>query len=296
VSSPRQHALAYAAWVAVCVIWGTTYLAIRISLETVPPFLMGGMRWVSGGLLLLAGLASAGQPLLSRRDVGAICALGFLLIVLGNGGVVIAEQWVPSGLTAVIIATSPFWMVGVEHLLPDRERLTAIRVSGLLIGFAGIVLLVWPDLRGGGSSGFLAGVIWLQVACAGWAVGSAYSRRFKTSASTLAVAACEMIAGGLMMFAIGSVRGEWHVLSFTTRTAAAVTYLATIGAVGGFGSYIYALQHLPVSFVSLYSYINPIIAVILGVAVLGEPLTVRMIGAAALVLAGAAIVKTRAAR
>lgn len=295
MSSPRQRKLAYVAWVAVCIIWGTTYLAIRIALETIPPFLMGGLRWVSGGILLAATLRAAGEPLPPRRDLPAVALLGFLLIVLGNGGVVIAEQWVPSGMTAVIIATSPFWMVGVERLLPDRERLTALRVAGLLTGFAGILLLVWPDLRADAHTDFLAGVVWLQMACAAWAVGSAYSRRHRPAAGTLMVAGIEMIAGGVMMSAIGTIRGEWQALSFTPRTGVALAYLATIGAVGGFGSYLYALRHLPVSFVSLYSYINPIIAVILGVAVLGEPLTIRMIGAAALVLTGAAVVKGRAA-
>ena len=245
--------------------------------------------------LLLAGiLVLIGQRLPSRHDLVAVISLGFLFIVLGNGGVVVAEQWVASGLTAVIIATSPFWMVGVERMLPDSERLTPMRVAGLLIGFAGIVLLVWPDLRGERSSEFLLGVIWLQVACLGWAMGSAYSRRHRPATGTLMIAACEMIAGGLMMLALGTARHEWARVAFTARTSVALVYLVIVGAVGGFGSYVYALRHLPVSFVSLYSYINPIIAVVLGVVVLGEPLTSRMIGAAALVLTGAAVVKTHA--
>jgi drug/metabolite transporter (DMT)-like permease len=279
----------------VCLIWGTTYLAIRVTLETMPPMLMGGVRWIAGGSLLLGGLVAAGERLPTRADLRVVLLLGFLLLVLGNGGVVIAEQWVPSGLTAVIIAMSPFWMVGVESLLPHSERLTPIRVGGLLIGFTGIVLLVWPELRGGGGSHFVSGVLWLQLACVGWAIGSAYSRRHRPTAGTLMMAAAEMIAGGAMMLAIGTVRHEWAALGFSVRSTAALVYLTTVGAVGGFGSYVYALRHLPVSFVSLYSYINPIIAVVLGVIVLGEPLTLRMVGAAALVLTGAAVVKAHAA-
>jgi drug/metabolite transporter (DMT)-like permease len=287
---PQTRTLAYAAWASVCVIWGTTYLAIKIALETLPPFLMGGLRWVSGGVVLVVALRASRQRFPSPHDFRTILLLAFLFIVLGNGGVVLAEQWVPSGLTAVIIATSPFWMVGIEQLLPDREHLTGIRVGGLLMGFAGIVLLVWPDIRGGGNAHFLAGVVCLQVACVGWAVGSTVSRRFKPAAGTLMVAALEMVVGGILMLGIGTMRGEWGRLAFTTRTTVALAYLASVGAVGGFGSYVYALRHLPVSFVSLYSYINPIIAVLLGSALLGEPLTLRTIGAAALVLAGAALV------
>jgi drug/metabolite transporter (DMT)-like permease len=205
-----------------------------------------------------------------------------------------AEQWVPSGLTAVIVASSPFWMVGVERAL-GGDRLTPRTLAGLTIGFAGIVLLVWPELTAS-AIGFGAGVVALQLAEIGWAIGSSYGKRHMARANALAVAAGEMIAGGLIMLAAGTALGEWQALHFTPRTAIAFLYLATIGAVGGFVAYTYALKHLPIAFVSLYAYINPIIAVVLGVLILDEPFTARMVSAAAIVFAGVALVQARQRR
>ena len=146
LSSARQRKLAYFAWTAVCVIWGTTYLGIRVSLETMPPALMGGLRWTIAGSLLALYVRSRGQQLPAPDRWGSIALLAFLLLVLGNGGVVYAEQYVPSGLAAVLVATSPFWMAAVEAALPDGERLRLNVIIGLLIGFSGIVLLAWPEL------------------------------------------------------------------------------------------------------------------------------------------------------
>lgn len=288
----RHRRRAYLAWVAVCLIWGTTYLGIRVSLETMPPALMGGLRWTIAGTLLAGYLRLRGEPLPARSQWGAIALLGLLLLGLGNGGVVVAELWVPSGLTAVLVATSPFWMAAVEAVLPGGERLRATVIAGLLVGFSGIVLLVWPDLHAaGGSSRLVHGVIALQTACLGWALGSAYSRRHAPTANVLASTTGQMLAGGLLLVAAGTARGEWAQLSFSARSLAALVYLSTIGAVGGFVAYTYALRHLPVSFVSLYAYINPIIAVTLGVLLLGEPFNSRMAAAAALVFVGVAVVR-----
>lgn len=293
-ASARTRQKAYAAWTTVCLIWGTTYLGIRICLDTMPPFLMGGLRWTVAGVLLAAFLATRGVQLPAPSTWGTLAILGFLLLVLGNGGVVWAEQWVPSGLTAVIVASSPFWMVGVERAT-GGDRLRARSLGGLLIGFAGIVLLVWPELTFG-ARGFGAGIVALQLACAGWALGSTYSKRHTQTVDVFAAAAGEMLAGGVMMLAAGTAMGEWRTLHFTPRTAAAFVYLATIGAIGGFVAYTYALKHLPMAFVSLYAYINPIIAVVLGVVILDEPFTTRMMSAAAIVLAGVALVQAREQR
>lgn len=308
-AAASRRRLAYFAWGAVCVIWGTTYLGIRVSLESIPPALTGGLRWTLAGALLTIYLVATGRPLPPRSQWGSIALLGFLLLGLGNGGVVFAEQWVPSGLAAVMVATAPFWMATVEAFLPDGERLRRGVVGGLVIGFSGIVVLVWPDLTGSttGSAGFLAGIIALQVAAIGWSIGSSYSKRQgrpksgsapvgRASAAdspdaVLGSTAYQMLAGGLMMMAVGTARGEWHDLFFTTRTSAALIYMSTIGAIGGFVAYTYALRHLPVSFVSLYAYINPVIAVALGIVVLHEPFTWRMAVAAGLVFTGVAVVR-----
>jgi len=216
--------------------------------------------------------------------------------VLGNGGVVWAEQTVPSGLAAVIVASSPFWMAGVEASRADGERLTWTRALGFVVGFSGIVLLVWPALAhvgAAGKAGFLTGIAALQIACFGWSVGSSYSKRHARGEHVLAVTAGQMLSGGVMMLALGTLHGEWSALGFSSRSAMAFAYLATIGGIGGFAAYTYALRHLPLSLVSLYAYINPIIAVALGVAVLGERFTWRMGLAAALVFGGVAIVQRR---
>lgn len=297
-STPRERRLAWFAWIAVCLIWGTTYLGIRVSLETMPPMLMGGLRWVFAGGVLGAYMLARGEKLPRGRALRSPILLGFLMLVLGNGGVVWAEMFVPSGLAAVVIASSPFWMAGVEALQPDGERITGNTALGLLVGFSGIVLLIWPELRhgGAGGSGFLIGMIALQIACLGWSIGSSYSRRHGRQENVFSATAAQMLAGGVMMLALGTVRGEWSALSFSTRSASAFLYLSTIGAIGGFVAYTYALRHLPVSLVSLYAYINPIIAVALGVALLGEPFTSRMAVAAALVFGGVAIVRRRQTR
>ncbi len=295
-TTPRQRRLAYLAWTAVCVIWGTTYLGIRVSLESMPPALMGGLRWLIAGALLALYLRARSQRLPPPSRWPSIALLGFLLLGLGNGGVVFAELWVPSGLTAVLVATSPFWMAFVEALLKDGERLRAPALLGLTIGFSGILLLVWPDLtlQASGDRGLLAGILAIQVACAGWALGSSYSRRQQRDENVLGTTALQMLAGGIIMTVAGTVRGEWADLYFTPRTAWALAYLSTVGAVGGFVAYTYALRHLSVSFVSLYAYINPIIAVALGIVLLNEPFDSRMAAAAALVFAGVAIVRWRA--
>ena len=292
-ATARQRRLAYLSWLTVCIVWGTTYLGIRMCLETMPPMLMGGFRWLSAGAVLAAYVVASGESLPSRERWGGIALLGFLMLGLGNGGVVVAEQWVPSGLAAVIVASNPFWMAAVESALPDGERLRANIIIGLVVGFSGIVVLVWPDLalNGGQHRGFLAGVVALQVASIGWSLGSAYSRRHARADHVLGTTACQMLAGGVFMTAAGTLRGEWAHLSFTNQTFWWLVYLSSVGAIGGFVAYTYALRHLPVSFVSLYAYINPIIAVALGVLILHESFDSRMAVAAALVFCGVGIVR-----
>jgi drug/metabolite transporter (DMT)-like permease len=285
---------AYAAWIVVCIVWGTTYLGMRIAIETIPPLLMAAFRWIGAGTALLVLLASLGETLPPPRSWPSLAVLGVLLVGIGNGAVVWAERTVPSGLTAVLVATIPFWLVGIEAIRGDRSSLTVRRVAGLVIGFSGIVLLVWPDTAASGSRTFLEGVASTQLACFGWAIGSSYARRREPEENVLAVAAFEMLFGGIALLLAGTLHGEWPLLAFSTRTASALAYLSAIGSIGGFTAYAYALKHLPVATVSLYGYVNPVIAVVLGTIVLSEPFTARMAVAAAVVLAG--IVMVREAR
>ncbi len=278
-----------------CLVWGTTYLGIRIALESIPPFLMAAIRWIVAGGLLVAALRSRGERIPARSEWPALLVLGILLLGFGNGAVVYAEQTVPSGLTAVLVAAAPFWMVGTERVLGGAERLTLVRGIGLVVGFAGIVLLVWPELqstsaeRAGGA--FLSGVAATQLACLGWAIGSSYSRRREHSENVLAAAGLQMLFAGLVLLVLGTLAGEWSSLSFTTRTASALVYLTIFGSIIGYSSYIYALKHLPVSTVSLYAYVNPVIAVLLGTIVLNEPLSPRIALAGAVVFVGSWLVK-----
>jgi drug/metabolite transporter (DMT)-like permease len=292
-ATPQQRRLAYLAWLTVCLVWGTTFLAIRISLETMPPMIMGGLRWLIAGLLLGGYVLGTGEKLPAPNRWGGIFLLGFLMLGLGNGGVVVAEQWVPSGLAAVIVASNPFWMTTIEAALPDGERMHANTILGLILGFSGIIVLVWPDLTLGaaGRRGFLAGVIALQIASIGWSLGSAYSRRHARKDNVLGTTASQMLAGGVIMMAAATAIREWPHFYLTTRTGVALAYLSTVGAVGGFVAYTYALRHLPVSFVSLYAYVNPVIAVALGVVFLHEGFDSRMAVAAALVFAGVGVVR-----
>jgi drug/metabolite transporter (DMT)-like permease len=282
---------AYIAWIAVCVIWGTTYLGIRIALETIPPFMMGAWRWIVAGTAILVILALRRERLPPVRLWGSLAVLGVLMIGFGNGGVVWAEQTVPSGLTAVLVAMSPFWMVGLETIRGDGDLLTARRVVGLVIGFGGILVLVWPELHVRGSRAFLSGVVAAQLACAGWAVGSSYARRYNRDQNVLATAAFEMLFGGLVMLAVALARSEQYATAFNGRTATALAYLTFVGAIGGFSAYAYALKHLPVATVSLYAYVNPVIAVVLGTLILKEPFDARMGMAAGIVLTGMALVR-----
>jgi drug/metabolite transporter (DMT)-like permease len=291
----RPPRSAYAAWISVCVVWGTTYLAIRIALESIPPALVGGLRFTVAGLVLALVLRLQGHALPSRAQWPALALLGALMLAVGNGFVVWAEQWVPSGIAAVVIASSPFWMAGIEASIPGGERLTARTFAGMCVGFLGILLLVWPDLTAEGAWGrqFAYGIVALQLAQIGWSLGTSYAKRQAQQENAVAASALQMLFGGVLMLIVASFRGEWASLSLTPRTIAAEAYLIVFGSLVGYSAYIYALKHLPVTTVALYAYVNPVIAVLLGALVLDEALDARIAGASMLVLAGIAVVRSR---
>ena len=289
-----QQTRAYVAWAVVCLVWGTTYGAIRLAIDTIPPLLMSSARWMVAGVLLLVVLRLRGEALPGRGSWGALAVVGILLIGFGNGAVVLAEQVVPSGLTAVLVAVTPFWMIGIERFTANAPALTRRHIGGLVLGFLGVVVLVWPELRGGTGSAFLVGVAATQFACLGWSAGSNYARRLKKHRSVLGAAALQMVFGGLFLFAAALARGEQLTEPISVQSWGAVAYLVFVGSILGFSAYVYVLEHLPLSLVSLYAYVNPIIAVALGSVVLGEPVTPRLIVASVAVLAGVAIVKSSA--
>lgn len=287
--------LAYLAFITVCLVWGTTYLAISVALETVPVLLVAGLRWMAAGLMMSVLMLATGRGLPRPALWGPLFLLGFLMNVVGNGLVVYAQQYVASGLTAVLIATTPFWSALVERLLPNGERFSARALFGLGLGFSGIVILVWPEMTHGGASGraFVLGVIAIQLACVGWVIGTSYARRHELGDNPFRSTALQMVFSGTMLLTAATVNGDWAHLSFTPRTIAAMAYLSIAGSLLAYSAYIYAIQHLPLSLVSLYAYINPMIAVTLGTLLLSEPFSTRVAVSAALVLAGTWIVGRR---
>ena len=276
-----------------CLIWGTTYLAIRIALDTIPPAMVGAIRYTIAGATLALVLRARGEELPPRRYWGGLLLTAALMIGLGNGGVIWAERWVPSGIAALMVASTPFWMTGLEAMLPGGEPLSLRVVAGLLGGFSGILLLAFPDIFAGGASGreFAVGVLALQVACVGWAAGSSYSRRHARNENALGAAALQMLFGGLLMLVIATMRGEWASLVFTRKTLAAEMYLTFVGSLAGYPAYVYALKYLPISTVGLYAYINPVVAVLLGALVLDEPLNSRIALASAIVFLGVGLAR-----
>ena len=284
--------LAYLAFLTVCIVWGTTYVAITVALESVPVLLVAGLRWMFAGVVMSALMLASGRGLPGPRLWGPLALLGFLMNVLGNGFVVYAQQYVASGLTAVLIATTPFWTALVERFLPNGERFTTRALIGLGLGFSGIVVLVWPELTNGDAGGraFIGGVIAIQLACVGWVFGTAYARRHELGDNPFRSTALQMVFSGIMLLAAATLNGDWRQLSFTPRTVAAMLYLSIAGSLVAYSAYIYAIQHLRLSLVSLYAYVNPMIAVTLGTLLLAEPFTPRIAVAGVLVLGGTMLV------
>ena len=291
--SGQTNRLAWAAFIAVCFFWGTTYLGIKIALETVPPFLLGGIRFTLAGSVLAVTLRAMGRPWPELRRAPVFLLVGFTMLGFGNGGVVWAEQFMASGLVAVLVASTPFWMVGIASA-SGGDRLTRRTVGGLLVGLSGILLLVWPDLRAALSATtgwtWVAGLIATQLACIGWAIGSSISKQRLGDIDPLVSSAFQMLAGGLVLMTVSALTGEFGHLTWTTRSVAAVVYLFFAGSLIGFVAYTYALAHLPISIVSLYPYVNPVVAVLLGTWLLHEPISWRIVGAIAVILFGSAIV------
>jgi drug/metabolite transporter (DMT)-like permease len=293
-SSHAEQRRAYSAWLAVCFAWGTTFLATRLAIESIPPFAMSGTRHVVAGLLFAVVLRARGIGLPPRESWGGHALLGVLMVTIGNGCLVWAQQFVPSGVAAVMVSVIPFWMIGVEALLPDGERIHRRQVIGLSLGFVGIVMLARSSLQSTGASGarIALGVIMLQLSCLGWAVGSAYSKRHKREENLFAATAVQIVFGGLVLMGIATLTNEWGGVHPTGRSLSAVIYLVVVGTFVGYLSYVYALKHLPVSIVSLYAYANPAIAVVLGSLILGEPFTARMAAAIGVIFVAMLIVRS----
>lgn len=283
---------AYAAWAAVCVFWGTTYLAIRIGVEVLPPALFAGIRFLIAGVIFVPILLLSGHTLPKRKDLPHIAIVGIALLGIANGTVVWAEQWVPSSLAALIVATLPFFVVGMEAILPQGEPFNLRKVFGIVVGFAGLVVLLWPDLQGSLNGDFLKGILAMFIAPISWGAGSLYSKYKNVKTDPLMSAAFQMLIAGILLTLLGLVTGEVSEFSFNPKGLAALAYLVVFGSILGFTAYIYALAKLPTAIVSTYAYINPVIAVTLGWLVLGERLDWLVVVATVIILLGVVLVKT----
>lgn len=282
---------AYLAWIAICIIWGTTYLFIRIGVETIPPMLFAGFRWVTAGVIFISILTFNGKTLPKKNDIMHILIIGVALLGFGNGLVVVGEQWIESGLAALLITTVPFWMVGVESFIPKGPSLNRLTILGLIVGALGVILIFGGELKYIFDPKYLIGVISILGAVIAWSLGSVYSKYKKVSAHPLMSASIQMLFAGGIQVLIGFVLGEFNHLQFTQNGFLSLVYLIIFGSILGYGSYIYSLEHLPLSLVSTYAYINPIIALFLGWIFLDEQLNVFIIIASVVILAGVVLVK-----
>jgi drug/metabolite transporter (DMT)-like permease len=287
----NENFKAYLAWISICIIWGTTYLAIRIGVEDIPPVLFAGLRWLIAGPILFLFLRLRGMPLPQKEDLIPMGIIGLALLGIGNGFVVFAEQSVPSGLTSLLVTTVPFWIVGIEAFMPKGVRLNPMVIFGLLLGLTGIVLIFGNDLGSLLEPKFLAGVIGLMVAVIGWSAGTIYSKYKRVSVHPLMGASVQMIIAGVSLTILGVTLGEASSFHFTNDSLIAFIYLIVFGSLIGYASYIYAVAHLPVSLVSTYAYVNPVIALFLGWFVLNETITSEIFIGAAVILLGVALVK-----
>ncbi|MGB8212751.1 MAG: EamA family transporter [Anaerolineales bacterium] len=282
-------------WIAlliVYIVWGGTYLGIRYAVETIPPFLMAGTRFLLSGAILYVWRRLAGDPAPTRSQWLQAAVVGLLLLLCGNGLVSLAEQSVASGIAALLVGSAPLWMTIFEALRPGGVRPNALGIVGLVIGFGGIALLVVPDLmsRNAGNSHPL-GIVTLLVGALFWSLGSIYSRTAHLPASSLLSTGMEMLAGGVGLYLAGTLTGEWHQLvlvNITTRSWLGLAYLVVFGSMAGFTAYAWLLRSAPVSLVATYAYVNPVVAILLGSLFAQETLTVYVL-LSALVIIGSVI-------
>ncbi|RJQ62850.1 MAG: multidrug DMT transporter permease [Stygiobacter sp.] len=287
----KKNFNAYLALFSIYIIWGTTYLAIRIGVTDLPPVLFTGFRWIFAGPLLMGILLLRKYKLPTKNDWMHLGISGLLLLGGGNGLVVFAEQWVPSGLTALLITTVPFWIVGIEALLPQGKRINVFTAIGLVLGLAGIVIIFGGDFHKLFDKSYFGGIIGLMLAEVCWVAGTLYSKYKKVSVHPLMGAAGQMVVAGVVITIFGLILGEANQFHFTNSSLLAYLYLVVFGSLLGYGSYVYAIAHLPVSLVSTYAYINPIIALFLGWLVLDESISIWVVIASVVILSGVTLVK-----
>ncbi len=270
------------------IAWGTTYLAIRYALESIPPFFIAGTRFLIAGLVLYVWRRLAGDPRPSLRQWKSAGIIGTLLLVGGIGGVTLAEQYVPSGIAALVVAATPLWVVLINAVRPHGERPSRYTLAGVFVGLAGIFVLVEQgELSGNASSYGLLGVVILLLAALSWAIGSIYSQGAEQPKSQLLGSGMELLAGSAGSYLVGLLMGEWrqvNIAAISLTSLAGLGYLVVVGSLVGYVCYTWLLRVAPTSLVVTYAYVNPLVAVLLGSLVAGEVLTPRVLIATPLIL------------
>lgn len=273
-----------------CFFWGTTYLGIRMALESFPPMLLVCIRYMISGSIMLGFARLRGLYLPKGRELMWACFTGLLTLGVGNGVLVASETMIPSGIAGLIITISPFWMVGVEALLPGGERLHAPTLVGMAIGLAGAALLFTPD-AGAIDHGLVVGFILLQIGMAAWSFGSIIQRRHAGKAHSVVAGGVQQMTAGLVMIPVTLISGDFHI-HWNTRGVSAIVYLIVFGSIVGYSAYVYVMDKLPVAVVSIYPYVNSVVAVGLGWLFYREPFGWRETAAMGIIFAGVAVVKS----
>jgi drug/metabolite transporter (DMT)-like permease len=283
-----------ACFLAVYIIWGSTYFAIRIGLESFPPLLLAGTRHIGAGILLcLLFWRSGTRPTKQQWITAAIT--GLLLLFAGNGGVCWAEQSVPSGITALLVATVTLWMVLVDWLRPGGHRPSAQVLLGIVVGFAGLLILIGPAHLGNSGRVNPIGAAVLVLASLTWACGSLYSKHGALPSSPLLGAGMQALCGGTVLWVVGLLTGEgarFHPSSITPRAWLAAAYLVVFGSCLGFSAYLYILKKSTAARVATYAFVNPIVALLIGWGLGGEGLSGRTLLAGAIILSAVILVIT----
>ncbi|MFI7056345.1 EamA family transporter [Streptosporangium canum] len=285
----RRSLLVWGALAIVYVVWGSTYLAIRIAIETVPPLLSGAMRFSTAALVLGAALLLLRGWRVFRmtwKELGGAALVGLLLLNAGNGLVAVAEQHISSGLAALLVASVPLWLVIFRIVARDMPQV--LTLAGVLIGFGGVAVL---SLTGGGSAADSTGIVIILLASMSWSAGSFLSARIPMPANPFVASTVEMAAGGIGLALTSTVMGEHLDLGAVSgRSWAALAYLVVMGSLVAFTAYVWLLGTAPISLVSTYAYVNPVVAVALGALVLSEPVTTSMVAAGLVIVLGVALV------